>query len=166
MNKSQTLCKNQYSFHYVFKYKKRHFTFINFSWKFWSWRSYTNSMTLCVTWSFYIHKSWYLSKSRTTYVTFLYTKIWTLCVTRFFIKFLKLVEGGAFLYAKNNALCVAFLYEKSMHFALRCFYTKIQTLCVTCLYAKKCTLCSFFISKTNRVVLVPNYKRTYDHINK
>ena len=27
--------------------------------------------------------------------------------------------GGAFLHAKNNALCVTFLYLKKMHFVLR-----------------------------------------------
>ena len=68
-------------------------------------------------------------------VTFLYTKIRTFFVTRFFIEFLKLAEGGGdyiqklctlryvfntksltlcftFLYAKNDALCVTFLYLK------------------------------------------------------
>ena len=57
------------------------------------------------------------------YLTFLYTKsetlckkqdnfsyifiykIRTLCVTRFFMEFLKLAEGGAFLNTKNGALC-------------------------------------------------------------
>ena len=37
------------------------------------------------------------------YVTFLYTKIWTLCVTQSFIELLKLVEvEGRFLNAKKQ----------------------------------------------------------------
>ena len=33
-------------------------------------------------------------------------------------------EGGTFLYAKNNALCVTFLYTKTMHFALHFYLQK------------------------------------------
>ena len=43
---------------------------------------------------------------------FLYKKILTLYVMLFFVEFLKLAEGGAFLYAKNNSLFVTFLYAK------------------------------------------------------
>ena len=39
-------------------------------------------------------------------------KILTLYVMLFFVEFLKLAEGGAFLYAKNNSLFVTFLYAK------------------------------------------------------
>ena len=56
----------------------------------------------------YIQKAWHfalhdvfiwknpetLQKSKTNFVTFLYTKIRTLCVTRFLIEFFKLAEGG------------------------------------------------------------------------
>ena len=35
---------------------------------------------------------------------YIYTKIETPYVTRFFIKKLKIAEGGAFLYSQNNAL--------------------------------------------------------------
>ena len=60
----------------------------------------------------------------------------------FFVEFLKLAEGGAFLYAKNNSLFVTFLYEKKIHLALR-LYTKIKTLCVT-FYMQK-TIVSLFL---------------------
>ena len=49
-------------------------------------------------------KSRYFAKSKTICVAFLYTKIETPYVTRFFIKKLKIAEGGAFLYSQNNAL--------------------------------------------------------------
>ena len=58
---------------------------------------------------FYIQKSWQFSKSKTIWVTFLYTKIQTLYVTRSFMKFLKL----AFIYKKHDTLCyVKFSYTK------------------------------------------------------
>ena len=93
----------------------------NFSWKFWNWHLYRKSMTLCVTWRFYIQKARQFAKSKTICDTFLYTKIRHFCVTRFFIEFLKFAERGAFTYLKNNVLCAIFLYWKSMHFTLRCF---------------------------------------------
>ena len=62
---------------------------------------------------FNIKKSRQLAKSKTISVTFLYTKIWTLYVTRFFMKFLKL----AFIYKKDDTLRY-----------VRFLYTKIQTL--------------------------------------
>ena len=50
---------------------------------------------------------------------FIYKK-WTFCVTRFFIKFLKLAEGEGHFYMQKNALCVTSLYPKIMHLEL-CF---------------------------------------------
>ena len=64
----------------------------------------------------YIPKARHFAKSKTISVMFLFTKIHTLYVTRFFMKFSKL----AFIYI-----------QKSRHLALRFLYTKIQKLCVT-----------------------------------
>ena len=73
---------------------------------------------------FFIQKARHFAKRKTFCVTFLYTKIRTLCVTQFFIEFLKLAEeGGTSLklktihfalhfYLQKNALCVMFLYLK------------------------------------------------------
>ena len=75
-----------------------------------------------------------------------YTKIWTLCVTRFFIEFLKLAEGGT------------------------CFKRKRKfTLHYSFIFKKLCTLRYVYISKSYRIVLIHNYKCTYnqsDHIEK
>ena len=81
-------------------------------------RHSTVSITLCVTGRFYIKKSRQLAKNKTICVMFLYTKRCTLCVTRFFMEFLKLAEGGAFLYSKKQCtLRYIFIYKKQ--FTLR-----------------------------------------------
>ena len=71
-------------------------------------------MTLSVTYRFYVQKVRHFAKRKTFCVTFLYLKTWTLCITRFFIDFF-LIDGGwgAFLFAKNNALCVKILNPKN-----------------------------------------------------
>ena len=104
--------------------KPRYFMLRNFSWNFWSCLFYTKSMKLCVTWRLYIYRTRHFAKNKTTCVMLLYSKIRTLCVTNFFIEVLKLVEEGAFLYAKNNALCVYFYAKKIMDFALRFYIQK------------------------------------------
>ena len=81
-----------------------------------------------------------------------------------FIEFLKLAEGGAFLYS----IFLTFLYAKkyTLHYVL---YKKCLKLCVKLLYAKKITLRYVIISKFYCIVLMPSYKRTYDqsdHIKK
>ena len=55
---------------------------------------------------------------------FLYTKSLTLCVTQFFMKFLKMAQGGAFLSTKNNALSVTFLYPKNIALSVTFLYLK------------------------------------------
>ena len=89
--------------------------------------------------TFLYTKSQSFRKSKTICVTFLYTKIRTLCATRFFIEFLKLAEWGGHFYV-----------QETIHFALH-FYIK-----------KSCTLRYVFISKIYLIVLIPNLKRTYD----
>ena len=84
----------------------------------------------------YMHKARHVSKSKTICVTFLFTKIPTLYVTRFLMKFLKL----AFIYiqkARLFSLLDVFLYQrpntskKVRQFALRFLIHKNLTLCVT-----------------------------------
>ena len=106
------------------------------------WNQYTKSMTLCVLWSLYIEKARHFAKGKTICVMFKYTKPRTLCVTQFFMEFLKLADGGTFLYAKKCTLRYV-------------LYTKSLTLCVPFLYEKKCTLCHVFISKCFCIVLIP-----------
>ena len=116
--------------------KERHFTLSDFSLNFWNWNLYTKSKILCVTWLFNIQKSRHSEKSKTICVTFLCSKIWTLCIMRFFIEFLKLAEGGGiftckkqctvryiFIY-KKNALCVTFHIKKIRHYALHLYIKK------------------------------------------
>ena len=72
---------------------------------------------------FYIQKDRQFEKRKTICVTFLYTKIRPLFVSRFFIEFLKLAERGGGVVCKKT-LCVTFLYEKTVHFSLRWFIQK------------------------------------------
>ena len=124
--------------------KARHFTLRGLSWSFWTWHLYTKSMTLCITWRFYIQKSRQFSKSKTICVTFLYTKIWTLCVTRFFIGFFKLAKGGGIFKIKTMHLVLYFYMQKTMYFALHFTYKKPDTM-RHILYAKKNALCGTFL---------------------
>ena len=76
---------------------------------------------------------------------------------------LKLSEGGGIsiskkqftlrciLSSKNNSLCITFLYNK-----------KPVTLCHIFICKKRCTLRYDFISKIHSILLITNYKRTYD----
>ena len=52
-------------------------------------------------------------------------KIWTLCITRFFIELLKLAEGeGNFYTHKKMHFALHFYIRKTMHFALRFYIQK------------------------------------------
>ena len=144
----------------------RHFTLRNFLWNLWSWHLYTKCMTLCVTWRFNIQKSRYFAKSKTICVMFLYTKIRTLCVMRFFIEFLKLVEGGK-----------DFNMKMTIQFSLHLYMQKTCTLRYFLLFKnpdnfryifickKPCTLHYICIYIIYHIVLISNYKRTYDQSN-
>ena len=93
----------------------------------------------------------------------LYTKIWTLCFTPFFVEFLNLAEGDGL-----------FNMQKIMHFALHLYIQKINNLVLSFLYKKpdtlryifickkQCTLCYVFMFKIYRIVLISNYEHTYD----
>ena len=140
--------------------------FTQFLWNLWSWNLYTKCMTLCVTWRFNIQKSRYFAKSKTICVMFLYTKIWTLCVMRFFIEFLKLVEGGR-----------DFNMKMTIHFSLHLYMQKTCTLRYFLLFKNPDNFRYIFICKKPwtlhyiciyiiyHIVLISNYKRTYDQSN-
>ena len=124
--KIRTLFKKQDNFRYTFIYKKaRHFTLRDFLWKFWSWHLDTKSMTLCVTWRFYIQKARYFGKSK------------TICVIIFigffnfvFIEFLKLVEGGGhFNMQKKCTLRYICIFKKQWNLRYVFIYKKPHTLC-------------------------------------
>ena len=90
------------------------------------------NMTLCVTSRFYTQKARHFAKSKTIYDTFLYTKTLTLCVTRFFIGFLKFAEGGGHLFIEKQCtlrdICIL---KKQCTLRYVDIYTKNKTLCAT-----------------------------------
>ena len=97
--------------------------------------TYKNHDTFCYV-HFYVQKARHFEKSKIICVMFLYTKIQTLCITRFFIEVLKLAKGeGEFLYAKNSTLRYIFIWKRN-------------ALCVT-LYIKPDTIRYIFIWKKN-----------------
>ena len=96
-----------------------------FSWNFWISRLFTRSMTLCVTWRFYILKTLHFEKIKTIFHIFLYTKIRTFCVTRFFIEFMKLAEGrGNFYIQKIMHFPLSFYIQNAWHFTLHFYMLK------------------------------------------
>ena len=125
--KIQTLCKKQDNFRYVLYTKSKTLYVKQFFVKFLSWNLYTKSMTLCVTWSFYIQKARHFSRSWTIPVTFIYIKSYTLDVTGFSWKC-----WSWNLYTKSMTLCVtwSFYIQTVRHFA------KSKTICDTFLYTK------------------------------
>ena len=52
--------------------------------------------------------------------------------------------------------------QTTMHFALRCIYKKHETLRYIFICKKQFTLCYVFISRIHRILLIPNYKCTYN----
>ena len=101
-------------------------------------------------WRNFLHtKIQTLQKCKTIGVTFLYTKSETLYISQFFMKSFKL----AFIYKEHDT-------SRYVTF----FNTKIQTLPLrfNFICKKQCTLHYVFISIIYRIVLIPNYKHTYD----
>ena len=105
----------------------------------------------------------YVLKSELSRSAIQYTESLILCVTQFFMEFLKLAEGGGG-------------FDKKMHFALnfcikqKCtlryvfIYKKPDTLRHIFIYKKQCTLhyvlyAKFILSN----IMIPKYKRTYNN---
>ena len=142
--KSQTLCKNQDNFCYVFIYNKHDtLRYTIFLWNFWSWYLYTKSITLCVKWRFIYKNPDTLKKGRQFALRFYMQNMDTFrCAT--FHCIYEIGRGGKyFLYWKTMhfalhfymrkivyfALC--FYIQKGSHFALHFFYPKNNALCIT-----------------------------------
>ena len=71
-------------------------------------------------------------------------KIWTLCVTQFFIKFLKLAEGGVFYMEKQFTLRYISIRKNQFTFRYVYIYIKPDTLRYV-LICKKNSLCVTFL---------------------
>ena len=114
-----------------------------FSPKCWSWYLYINSMTLFVTLRFYLQKFWHVARNKTICVTFLYTKIGTVCVTQCFI----------FIFNWY------FFMQKTIHFAINFHMQKQCTLRYVFVCKKQCLLRYFFKRKksTLHYVLYLNF---------
>ena len=128
----------------------------------------------------FIQKSWHFTlrdvfiykkldtspKSKTICYTFLYTKIRHFVLRDFSLNFWNLRRGGGI-----------YLFKK-MHFAWHFYIEKLRTLRYVAIYKEPDTLRYILIRKKQftfryvfvyiiyRVVLIPNYKRTYDQIEK
>ena len=107
--------------------KVRHFTLRDFSWECWNWHLYTKSMTLFVMWRFIYTKIQTLKKIR-QFALCLYAKIQTLCVSQFFIEFLKLADGGGggYMQKTNHFVLHFYMQKKALRYVLD---TKSRTLC-------------------------------------
>ena len=136
--KRQTHFKKLDNLRYVLYAKIHTLDVTGFSWNFWSWNLHTKSMTLWVTWHFYIQKARYFAKIKTICDTFLYTKIRHFCVTQFFIGFLKFSKGGVIYLKKQCTLCDIFI-SKKIHFALRCYIHRSWHSALQSNIQKKCT---------------------------
>ena len=144
--------------------KARYFNLRDFLWNFWSWHFYIKSMSLCVTWRFYIQKAGHFAKSKTICVAFLYTKSGHFALRDFSLNFWNWRRWGEFLYSKFNALYMPYIFIWLKQFTLLYvfMYKKPDTLRYIFISNKQCTLRYVFISKIYPIVLIPNYKRTYD----
>ena len=165
----KTLCKKKDNLRYVFIHKNQDtllYAIFHESFEIYIY-IYTKSMTLCVTWIFYIQKSIHFEKGKTICVTFFQIqKSWHFALRTFHGIFEIGGGGWAFLFTKKMHFALNFYMQKTTHFSLG-LYTKIQTLCVTFLYLKKSALCVTFLYLKSIVyyILITNHKRTYDQRN-
>ena len=120
--------------------KARHFTLRTYSWKFWSWHLYKKTHSNLRDVKFLYTKSRHFAKSRKICITFLYTKTLTLCVTRFLLNFWNWRRWRDILICKKQCTMRHIFISK-----------------------KQRTLRYVFISEIYRIVLIPKYKRTYNH---
>ena len=101
--KIRTPCKKQDNLRYILYTKSETLYVTQFSW-FFQISIYIQKHDTLRYMTFLYPKSETLRKKQDSLRhVFIYAKILTLTVTRFFMEFLKLAEGGAFIYAKKNA---------------------------------------------------------------
>ena len=145
--------------------KSRHFTLRNFYEIFEAgfYIQKSRHFALC---DVFIYKNTDTSQKARKFSSRFYIQKYRDCALRnFSLDFWNCRRGeGAFLYAKKITLHYIFIC-KNDSFCITFLYTKIQKLCVTLLYAKKCTLHYVFIYIIYRIVMITNYKHTYDQID-
>ena len=143
---SDTLQKaRQFALHFYWQ-KSRHFTLRNFSWKFWNWHLYKYKKHATFPYVKFLYtKIQRLGKKQDNlrYI-FLYTEILTLCVTRFFMEFLKLAEGGGGGFKKTMHFALNFYIKKTMYFPLRFYIQKSRHVVSHFYMQKKNALCVTF----------------------
>ena len=156
--KSKTIC-------FFYLQKVWHFRLRDFSWNFWNWYLYTKNMTLFVTWRFYIQKYRHFEKSKTICARFLIQKAWHFALHDLSWNFWNWRRVGDICIYKKMHFALHFHVQKTMQFVLHFILKKPDTLGYILICKKQCTLCYIFISIIYRIVLISNYKRTYDQIN-
>ena len=122
----------QFPLHFCIK-KAIHFTLRDFSWNFWSWHLKTKSMTLWVTWRFYINKNLDISQKRRQFaIRFYIQKSSTLRYAIFYWIF-EICRGEGHLFIKKTMhlryvdiqrawhYALHFNIQKTMHFSLRLY---------------------------------------------
>ena len=120
----QTLRKNQENFHYIVIYKNPDTLFYAIFHEFLSWNLYTKSLTLFVTWIFYIQKAWHLAKIMTMYVTFYIQKSGHFPSRSFSLNFWNWCSGGDIFIFKKMHFVLYLYMQKTMHFVLRFYIQK------------------------------------------
>ena len=103
----------------VYIQKARHFTSRNFSWNFWNWYLYTKSMTLCVTWYFYIQKTDTSQEARQFALRFIHKKSDALRYAIFHGIFEIGRVGGIFICKKKQLALYFYMQRKcTFHYVL------------------------------------------------
>ena len=101
--KSQTFLKKLDNCHYVFIYKKPYTWRYGIFMKFLKLAFIYKKHDILRYVTFLYTKARHFAKSKKMFDTFSDTKIWHFCVTRFFIEFLKIAEGGGtFIFIKKQ----------------------------------------------------------------
>ena len=113
--------------------------------------------------TFLYTKSYTLRKNQDNLLFILYTKIRHFCVTRFFIEFLKFAEGGEHLFTKKTMYFVGHFYiEKQCTLRYVAIYKEPDTMRYILISKKQYTFLYVYIYMICCLVLIPNYKRPYD----
>ena len=161
----QTLRKNQENFHYIVIYKNPDTLFYAIFHEFLSWNLYTKSLTLFVTWIFYIQKAWHLAKIMTMYVTFYIQKSGHFPSRSFSLNFWNWCSGGDIFIFKKCILCYICICKKQCILCYVFIYKNPDTFPHIFINKKHYTLRYVFMSKIYYIVLIPNYKHTYNQSN-
>ena len=119
-------------------------------------------MTLCVTWRFYIQKSRHLAKSKTICYTFYIKKTGSLRSAILHWIFEICWEGGGIYLCKKSTFAWHFNIKKKALWVTFASYKITDTMRYILISQKQCTFCYGYIYIIICLVLIPNYKQTYD----